>query len=105
MFEERRLTNRINLPCLHNLESTVPIILVVRRPRKRGANTRVDVSVVPQQALLRSVVEVGSVVDRRDLAGRAAKDLGLPCIPGRNSVSVVLLHSLTEDPTDGCQSE
>lgn len=40
-----------------------------------------DVGVVLQEAFHGSVVEVGSVVDSRNLAGRAAKDLGLPCVP------------------------
>lgn len=40
-----------------------------------------DVGVVLQEAFHGSVVEVGSVVDSSNLAGRAAKDLGLPCVP------------------------
>lgn len=39
-----------------------------------------DVGVVSEKAFLRSMEEVGSVVDARLLARGAAKDLGLPCI-------------------------
>lgn len=74
------LTNRIDLPSLHDLEPDVSVVLVVRETGQGGADAGVDVGVVPQQALHGGVVEVGAVVDGGNLAGRTAEDFGFPCI-------------------------
>lgn len=71
----------VDLAGLDDLEAAVAVVLVVGQARQRRADAGVDVRVVGQQALLRRVVEVGAVVDRRLLAGRAAKDLGAPGVP------------------------
>lgn len=71
-------TDGVDLPRLHNLKAAVAVVVVVTGTREGGADTSVDVGVVAEQTLLGSMVEVGAVVDRGDLGGRAAKDLGLP---------------------------
>lgn len=73
-----RITNSINLPRLHNLKPAIPIILIIRRPRQRRPDPRVDIGIIPQQALHGSVVKVRAVVYRGDFAGRAAEDFGFP---------------------------
>lgn len=56
-------TNGINLSCLDNLKTTVPVILVVRRSRQRRPNTGVDVGVVSQQTFHGRMVKVSAVVN------------------------------------------
>jgi hypothetical protein len=69
----------VDLTGLDDLEAAVAVVVVVAGPTKRGADARVDVGVVGEEALLRGVVEVGAVVDGGDLGRGAAEDLGLPC--------------------------
>lgn len=71
--------NGINLTRLHNLKSTVSVVFVIGRSTKSRADAGVDVGVILQQTLLRSMVEVGAVVDASDLGWRAAKNLWSPC--------------------------
>jgi hypothetical protein len=73
-------TNLVNLAGLDNLETTIPIVLVVTWARERSADTRVDVSVVGEQTLLGSVVEICAVVDAGLLRGCTSENLWLPCI-------------------------
>lgn len=61
--------DRVDLARLDNLKAAVAVVLVVRRPAQRCADAGVDVGVVLEQALLRSMVEVRAVVDGRDLGG------------------------------------
>jgi hypothetical protein len=68
----------VNLAGLHDLEATVSVVLVVAGPAQGGADTGVDVGVVGEQAFLRSVVEVCTMVDASHLARGSTKDLGLP---------------------------
>lgn len=70
--------NGINLSRLHNLEAAVSVVFVVGRSTQRRADAGVDVGVILQQTLLRSMVEVGAVVNASDLGRRAAKNLGSP---------------------------
>jgi len=68
----------VDLAGLDDLKAAVPVVLVVARPAQRRADPGVDVRVVPEQALLRGVVEVRPVVDAGHLGRRAAEHLGTP---------------------------
>jgi hypothetical protein len=70
--------NDINFTGLDNLKPAIPIILIVARPAKRGANARVDIGVVAEEAFLRGVVEVRAVVDGGYFGGGTAEDFGPP---------------------------
>lgn len=70
----------INLSGLNNLKSTVSVVLIITGSAQGCANSRMDVCIVGKKSLLSSVIEVCTVVDTRDLAGRASKHLRLPCI-------------------------
>jgi hypothetical protein len=61
-----------------------------------------DVGVVLQETFHGSMVEVGSVIDSSNLTRRAAKDLGLPCVPG--PVNLELCRSSWTELTDGCRN-
>lgn len=65
--------NGIDLSRLHNLEAAVSVVLVIGRSTQRRADAGVDVGVILQQTLLRSMVEVGAVVNASDLGRGAAK--------------------------------
>lgn len=78
LFDDAINTNGINLSRLHNLEPTVSVVLVIGRSTERRADASVDVGVILQQTLLRSMVEVGAVIDAGDLGWGAAKDLWFP---------------------------
>jgi hypothetical protein len=45
-----------------------------------------DVGVVREQAFLRSMIEVGAMVDAGNLAWRSPEDLWLPCVKMRVEV-------------------
>jgi hypothetical protein len=68
----------VDLTRLDDLESAVPVVLIVAGAAERRADASVDVGVVAQQALLRGVVEVGAVVDAGHLGRGAAEHLRAP---------------------------
>ena len=68
----------VDLARLHDLETTVSVVVIVTEPGQGGPNPRVDVAVIGQQALLVRVVEVGPVVDGRLLGRCAAEYFGPP---------------------------
>ena len=70
--------NGVDLTRLHDLKAAVSVIVVVAEPGQGGPDTRVDVAVVGQQALLVRVVEIGAVVDGRLLGWCPAKHFGPP---------------------------
>lgn len=84
LLDDAIRSDRVNLARLDDLEAAVPVVLVVRGTAERRANAGVDVGVVAKETLLCSMVEVGAVVNARNLGGRAAKDLGTPCDSGRD---------------------
>lgn len=73
-------SDRVDLACFHDFKAAVSVVFVVAGSAQSCADTGVDVAVVCEQAFLRGVEEVRSVVDAGDLAGGAAEDLRLPCI-------------------------
>lgn len=73
--------NRVDLAGLDDLEATVAVILVITRPGKRRANPSMDVGVIGEQPLLRSMIEVGAMVNARLMRRRSTEDLGLPSVP------------------------
>jgi len=70
--------NGVDLAGLDDLEAAIAIVLVVTWPAECCADSCVDVAVVPEQAFLRRVVEVCSVVDAGYLRRRAAEHFGPP---------------------------
>lgn len=99
-------TNGVNLTGLNNLETNVAVVLIVRRTRKSGTDTSVDVRVVPQKTLHGSMVEIGTVVDRSNLARRTTEDLGLPGVAASLvSPRKALVWPTKKSLTDGCRSE
>lgn len=72
--------NGVDFAGFDNLETAVAVIVVITWATESGTDTSVDVGIVGEQAFLRSVVKVRAVVNGRDLGGRTAKYLGLPCI-------------------------
>lgn len=79
LLDDTSSTNGVNLTGLYNLETAVPVVVVVARSTQGGPDTSMDVGVVQQQALHGSMVEVGAVVDAGDLRGRSAENLRPPC--------------------------
>lgn len=80
LLDDTLSTNSINLSSFGNLETAVPIVLVIRQPGERCANSGVDVGVVAKQALFRCMEKVCTVVDGGLLARCSAENLGAPCI-------------------------
>lgn len=62
-------TDLVDLTGLDDLEAAVAVVLVVRRPGQGCADSSMYVGVVGKEAFLRSVEEVGSVVDGGLLTG------------------------------------
>lgn len=71
-------TDGINLSCLNNLKSTVPVILIVRRSRQCRPNSGVDIGIVPQQALHGRMVKVRAVIDRSNFTRGTSENLRFP---------------------------
>ena len=78
LLDDARHADRIDLPCLDDLEAAVSVVVVVGQAGKGGADAGVDVGVVGQQAFFVGVVEVRAVVDGGLFRGRAAEDFGSP---------------------------
>lgn len=68
----------INFSGLRNLETAVPIILIIGESGECGSDSRMDVGVVAEQSFFRCMEEVGAVVDGGLLAGCSAEDFGTP---------------------------
>jgi hypothetical protein len=79
---EWMLTDGVDFTSLDDLEAAITVVLIVRGSRKGRPDAGMDVGVVLQETFHGSMVEVGSVIDSSNLTRRAAKDLGLPCVPG-----------------------
>jgi hypothetical protein len=99
-------TNGVNLPGFYNLKPDITVVIVVGQSAQGRTDARVDVGVVLQKTLHRSVVEVCSVVDACDFARGAAEDLGLPGVKVRVEVdhgdwSVGLVHAAKDGEGDG----
>lgn len=97
---------RIDLARLHYLETNVSIILIVRQPTESRPDTSMDIGIISEQTLHRSVVEVGSVVDAGNLGGCASEDLGLPGVEVRVEVddgdgAVCFVHAPEQRESDG----
>ncbi len=98
----------VDLTCLDDLKSAVAIVLVITRPAESGADAGVDVRVVSEQAFLRGVVEVGSMVYTCHLRRRAAEDLGAPCLGVSSTmkwITKLYYGANTYRYPDGCRSE
>jgi hypothetical protein len=72
--------NGINLASLHNFEAAVSVVLIITWATQSCADASVDVGVIRKQALLRSVVEICTMVDTCNFAWGTSEDLWLPCV-------------------------
>lgn len=79
-------SNRVDLTCLDDLESAVAVVVVITEAGQGGANTRMNIGVVGQQAFSMRVEEIGAVVDGGLLAWGATEDLGPPSISLKRSM-------------------
>jgi hypothetical protein len=98
--------NGVNLPSFYDLKPDIAVVVVVGQSTQSRTDTRVDVGVVLQKTLHRSVVEVCPVVDACNLAWGAAEDLGLPGVKVRVEVdhgdwAVGLVHAAKDWEGDG----
>lgn len=80
LLDDPRHADGVNLSCLGDLESAVPVVLVVAETGERGADAGVDVGVVGEETLFVGVVEVGAVVDGRLLGRGTTEDFGPPSV-------------------------
>jgi len=88
LLNDPRHADCVNLSCLRDLESAVPVVLIVAETGERGADAGVDVGVVGEETLFVGVVEVGAVVDGRLFSRGATEDFGSPSV-SKNGQSLV----------------
>lgn len=79
-------TDRIDFSGFNNLETTVAIVVIVTGSTQCRTNTSMDIRVISQQALLRGMVEIRSVVNACHFAWAATKDLWFPRVKMRIKV-------------------
>lgn len=106
LLDDTRGADGVYLPGFNDLESNIAVVVVVGETTQRRADTCVNVGVVLQKTLHRSMVEVCSVVDACDFARGASEDLGLPCVKVRVEVdhsdwAVSTVHGAQDGERDG----
>lgn len=78
LLDDSLRTNGINLTSLRDLEATVPIVLIIGKTGKSGADSSVHVRIIAKQTFLMRMEEVRAVVDRSLLTGCSTEDFGFP---------------------------
>jgi hypothetical protein len=93
----------VNFTSFNNFKSAITIILIIARPRQRGANAGMNVAIVGEQAFLRSVIEICTMIDTGLLGRSTSEYFWLPCI----TISCQKdsdYSGYCKTHTDGCQS-